>query len=134
MKRREFLSWIGFAPLAAKPLLQALTAASVAAAEVPIAPAGRWAPVRWVSDEFYCDNSFGLALEVEHSITGEVRRNAVRVHRILLDDSTEMLARAGDLLLDWAAEGARVTGGYGSGVAGDEVLEGREMRLPAGQT
>lgn len=132
MNRRSFLGWIAFTPLAAKPLPQWLEAAAAAVPVLAVPTASTWLPVAWYRKEFDFGNFLGIALEVRNAATGEKRRNAVRMRmsEAIIDRRHE--EQAHHLLTMWAEEGATIIG-PGGGVAGDDVLEGREMELPPEQ-
>lgn len=155
MNRRDFLRYVGTGLVVGPAAIKAILAAVEAA---PLAPLASWTDARWWLKEFDYGNKFGVALGVSNPKTGKTVRNAVLmvgrldsqfINRVwkqnqgfgglaAFPDPPEGVRAAQRLLETWAEEEAwrqrLATPPKGwspyttSGVHGDDVLEGREMR------
>ena len=99
MNRRSFLAWMILAPVAGPAALKE------AAGLVAVAP--RWIPIQWWEREEDYGFALGVAVAVQHSVSGEIRRNAVRIMRRQYGNLlglAESRATARRLLRMWADE------------------------------
>lgn len=127
MNRRAFLSLFGLGvvvtPALVRDALAALPAAPAPPATPPVwALTGEW----WVKDLDY-GGSRGFACAAVNRLTGERMRQSIRFDRpstLRSARATEALARRA--LRAWVDE---LNAGRLSGVPGDDVLEGREIRM-----
>lgn len=71
MNRRAFLRVLGLAPVAVPAAVNVLATA----------PAPKWVPIQWWAKEFDYGHFLGVAVQVRHTLTAEVRRRAVRITR-----------------------------------------------------
>lgn len=128
MTRRGFLRLLGLAPAgvaAAPALLQ----------KMATKPSWPWVITGWWQKEFDFGRKIGTAVGVRNIVTGEVRRNAVRLFSPLDRPYVEALRRTTAVSVAWLKEWARFLNepwrrnALGTGVGGDDVLEGREQSL-----
>ena len=131
MNRRAFLGWMVLAPVAGPATLKGM--GSRHGVTNAVAVSASWVPIQWWEKEFDYGAQLGIAVAAQNTVTGKIRRNAVRfdIDPACLPGD---IARAKDQLLDWIQRGAGIRQkGRRGGCVRDDVLEGREMRLPAGQ-
>lgn len=142
LSRRGFLT----GALAAVVAVVAGPLGKVTAAPIVVPPAvpamgtgiGVWEGIRFVEKEFDYGNLLGVCLELVHSKTGELRRNAVRVQMPCYDlhetgatgEARRAAAseRAKALLRQWHAELNTESGSiWGPGVSEADRMEGNEI-------
>ena len=81
MNRRAFLSFLLAAPIVGPSVLReaARVAVTTPAGPTVAAVGGPWSMVQFWDKEFDYASKLGIAVEVKHGLTGQTRRNSIRV-------------------------------------------------------